>query len=186
MLFVVCVRHYLQNGRCTPVNPLCRDFDQNTGACLSCYPGYAVNNGLCAVSDNPYPVNPSNQGNPIGLGSGQSYNSNVGCSAFDQNGNCIRCSDRYYNNVNTGSCAKVSDFCRTWDQNNGNCLTCYTGFELINGSCFGNYNPGQPLTVAAGANSQSDQSLIIPLSQTQQVAQSQQQFIQSQPQQPYV
>ena len=66
---------------------------------------------------------------------------------------------------------------------------------MINNGCFGNYNPGQPLTVAAGANSQSNQSLIVPLGQTQQnyqqnyqqysQIQSTPQLVQVQPQQQY-
>ena len=46
-------------------------------------------------------------------------------------------------------------------------MSCYTGFELVNGGCFGNYNPGQPFTVGPGSDSRSDQSVIVPLGQNQ-------------------
>jgi len=35
-------RYYLSSstGKCTPVNPLCLDYDMNTGFCTVCYQGY--------------------------------------------------------------------------------------------------------------------------------------------------
>lgn len=124
------------------MNPLCNDFNPNTGDCLSCHPGYQVYNGICSVSQIPVlPVNTLNQWNQgntnsqwqstqvgISSGAGNQFNSNPGCASFDGNGRCLRCSDRQYNDSGTGICKQVSDFCRTWDQWNGNCLTCYGGF----------------------------------------------------------
>lgn len=44
-------RYYLSsNNKCTPVNPLCLDYDMRTGSCTDCYKGYQVNNGLCTPS----------------------------------------------------------------------------------------------------------------------------------------
>ena len=40
-------RYYLSNSKCTPVNPLCKDYDQTFGSCTSCYPGYIVKGGRC-------------------------------------------------------------------------------------------------------------------------------------------
>lgn len=35
------------NGKCTAVNPLCRDYNRNNGACTICYNGYRVSGNTC-------------------------------------------------------------------------------------------------------------------------------------------
>ena len=50
-----------------PVNPLCRDFNNRTGACTTCYPSYQVSENKCI------------------LGPTQDPN----CKNSDGNGNCI-------------------------------------------------------------------------------------------------
>lgn len=35
------------NGVCMPVSDLCMTFDRRFGFCLSCYPGYELNEGMC-------------------------------------------------------------------------------------------------------------------------------------------
>ena len=44
-----CARRYYINksGKCSPVSPLCKGYDENTGFCTSCYPGYTTNHGNC-------------------------------------------------------------------------------------------------------------------------------------------
>jgi hypothetical protein len=32
-------------------------------------------------------------------------------------------------------CTKVSDYCKTWDNTSGKCLSCYGGFSLSSGIC---------------------------------------------------
>ena len=46
---------------------------------------------------------------------------------------CLECSKGYVFNLN-GVCAKVSDLCRSSDTS-GLCLSCYKGYDLINGQC---------------------------------------------------
>jgi hypothetical protein len=46
--------YYLsQQGPCIQFNPLCKTSDPQTGACLSCYPGYALSAGSCLVGNGP-------------------------------------------------------------------------------------------------------------------------------------
>lgn len=46
----------------------------------------------------------------------------------------MRCAERAYFGPK-GLCIAVSDFCRTWDNYDGFCLTCYKGYNLMNGEC---------------------------------------------------
>lgn len=41
-----------QSGLCQQVNNLCNTWDSSNGNCLTCYPGYALSNGQCSVSNN--------------------------------------------------------------------------------------------------------------------------------------
>lgn len=36
-------------GKCQQANPLCKTFDQTNGKCLSCYPGFEVEEGNCVI-----------------------------------------------------------------------------------------------------------------------------------------
>lgn len=36
-------------GICASANPLCRDYDRNSGKCTICYPGYGLKDGQCVV-----------------------------------------------------------------------------------------------------------------------------------------
>ena len=49
---------------------------------------------------------------------------NPGCASFTNN-LCNSCLDRYYllNNI----CLPVNPLCLTYNQTNGNCLSCYSG-----------------------------------------------------------
>lgn len=37
----------MSNGQCLPVNDYCNDYDINTGACTTCYQGFALQQGAC-------------------------------------------------------------------------------------------------------------------------------------------
>ncbi len=46
-------RAYFQFGVCQPVSDQCQTFDQNTGACTSCFKGFdLLLNGICVKGDN--------------------------------------------------------------------------------------------------------------------------------------
>ena len=58
------------------------------------------------------------------------------CSQFSADGSrCITCSYRYWMDYR-GKCQKVSDWCKTWDNSNGCCTSCYQGYgNPVNGVC---------------------------------------------------
>ena len=103
------------NGICQFVNGQCQTWDLQDGHCLTCYNGYNLDNGACVQAPLADPSV-----------------SDVGCKVWE-GAVCLECSLRWVFNAQ-GVCIPVSDICRTWD-NNGQCLTCYQGFNLQNGQC---------------------------------------------------
>jgi hypothetical protein len=100
------------DGKCKQINPLCRTADQSNGACLSCYPGYALQGTSCAV--------------------GAAAAIDVNCAQF--NGSiCVRCSNNYYLN-SQGVCTQNNPLCRT-SSNTGACLSCYPGYVIQGLTC---------------------------------------------------
>lgn len=64
---------------CTPVSPLCRSYDANSGYCLTCYDGYELNlNGGCFLN-----IYNSIVGNDDLLSSS--------CKRYNKMGECIEC-----------------------------------------------------------------------------------------------
>lgn len=111
-------RCYLSGGQCYQVNTLCQTYDSNTGACLTCYLGYAISGTTCVVSNNPNP------------------NPNVipNCKRMSSSGTlCIECYPRYY--LNSQSCLAVNPQCQTYDSYTGACLTCYLGYAISGTTC---------------------------------------------------
>ena len=45
---------------------------------------------------------------------------------------CIACSYRYYKN-NNNKCMAVSDYCQGYNEDNGDCTSCYGGYVLRGG-----------------------------------------------------
>jgi hypothetical protein len=37
-------------GKCRQISPLCKTFSPNTGACLTCFPGYIISGSACITS----------------------------------------------------------------------------------------------------------------------------------------
>lgn len=106
-----------QNGICQAVDSQCQTWDSKSGLCLTCYGGYVISNGKCVVSAVSRPVD-------------------IGCSSWNWNAQiCLQCSSRWYFSTVNKACASVSDLCLTYDQNNGNCVSCYQGYTLGNGVC---------------------------------------------------
>jgi len=95
-------------GQCTAVNPQCATYSMTTGACLSCYAGYAISGTTCVVAPTPVP--------------------NPWCSAHSGT-TCTSCYSPYY--LGTGGiCTPASASCKTYNMNNGYCTSCYTGWTL--------------------------------------------------------
>lgn len=123
---LACSAHYYFNnkGVCCKVHPQCKIFNQDVGICEACYEGYGLVNGTCTI------ISLANQANP-------------GCQAWDGNHNCLKCSVRWYPNAD-GVCTPVSDNCRTWDEQTGACLSCYSGYVVDGAQCVRNPSPFVP------------------------------------------
>jgi hypothetical protein len=103
------------NNVCIPVSDQCKT---NNGAlCTSCFNGYVLVNGTCQLS-------PLNTAIPT----------DAGCHTWDwANQVCQQCSPYWY--FNNGVCVPVSDLCKTYNNTSGDCLSCFKGYGLVNGSC---------------------------------------------------
>ena len=45
------------------------------------------------------------------------------------NGACVECVNNFYFDQQQDKCIQVDPLCKTYEKANGNCLTCYTGYE---------------------------------------------------------
>lgn len=73
---------------------------------MTCYGGYAVQDGACVIAaDSSTPTPSPAEGCPF---------------------RTVQIS---------GECVQVSDLCATWDEVTGKCLTCYGGYTLSEGAC---------------------------------------------------
>jgi hypothetical protein len=115
------------NGVCVPVSDQCNTYNK-AGACVTCYKGYNLNNGVCVLA----PVQQV---------------TDVGCANWDWNNQvCLSCSARYIFNSNH-ICIPVSDNCNSWGSS-GACTSCYSGFVLNGGVCL----TGNSLCQASDSN----------------------------------
>ena len=105
-----CIASYYlnSNGYCTVANPLCRTYNLTNGHCLSCYKGYTVSGESCVVES--------------------SGSTDVNCLKFTSSGECEQCYVSFY--VSNGICMQMNDLCRSVDQTDGRCLSCYPGYTL--------------------------------------------------------
>lgn len=115
----VCIgcstRYYLDiSAICQPVNPNCNTYDDRTGACLTCYPGFGIIENTC-------------------LPGIVSSNFDPNCNTF--NGPvCTVCSKNYFLSA-SGKCTAVNPSCNTYNPSNGNCTSCFAGYEVQAGNC---------------------------------------------------
>ena len=63
----------------------------------------------------------------------------VGCKIWADNV-CNECSFGFVFSADGSTCLPVSDQCKTHDAD-GNCLTCYSGYNLVEGACLRAENP---------------------------------------------
>lgn len=99
------------NGQCEKVSEDCRTYNDFDGQCLSCYSGFALNQGKC-VKDNV----------------------KGGCSSFDSDGKCSKCATGFYLNSNS-ECAQVDAQCAKFNFGSNLCEGCYSGYTLLEGKC---------------------------------------------------
>lgn len=109
-----CANGYFlgSNGVCQQVNPLCKGYNQTSGACISCYTGYFLQGVTCVI--------PSAVSIPY-------------CTLLNAAGACIQCQSSYY--VNGNVCSPVSILCATYDQQTGLCTSCVNGYFYQGGVC---------------------------------------------------
>lgn len=113
------------NHVCRSVDDLCRTWSAN-GQCLTCYGGYVIEAGSCVYDIHAFRPSVDSL-----------------CASWKDRV-CLKCSERAYFGEN-GVCKEVSTNCATWDQLDGNCLTCYFGYDLVRGQCvFSASNNAQP------------------------------------------
>jgi hypothetical protein len=106
--------YWLNRNTCQAVNTQCATFNSANGFCTSCYNGYNLNqsNGQCV----------------------QTLNQDRNCQQFDSNSSCIKCFASYFLNP-SGVCTLQNNLCATFNQNTGECTSCYQGYTLANGNC---------------------------------------------------
>lgn len=105
---------WLNGNRCVAFDPMCASSNSNNGLCLSCYGGYVLNGGRCILSTNTQP-------------------NDLLCRSWNGAGVCIECSPYSYFRQNM--CVAVDALCRTFNSQNGLCLSCYAGYNLQSGRC---------------------------------------------------
>jgi len=110
-------------------NPNCKTYNQQGGACLSCWPGNSLSNGNCVVGDAPPANNTSNVTDP-----------NCAVYVSGQSGPCAQCVYRTIKDAN-GKCVEVNPQCNTFNATSGACLSCFPGWNLVGNACV---NPNAP------------------------------------------
>jgi hypothetical protein len=110
-----CSNSSWNNGiRCVPFDPMCSRNDISNGNCLSCYSGYLLAGGRCSLNTNTQP-------------------SDLLCRKWNNAGVCIECSGHAF--LRQNMCVAVDALCRTFERQNGNCISTYAGYNLQNGRC---------------------------------------------------
>lgn len=150
-------RQYLFNNECLPVDSNCDEYNQFSGACLSCKGTYILSsNGTCYPPQ--YNQMASNGCQPRQYRVGNTCtNVDPNCNLFDlytgfcitcvdpnkfldkSSGKCFSnteiCADRYYLDPITRTCQEVSQYCNSYDRATGYCLSCTYGLTLFRGGC---------------------------------------------------
>jgi hypothetical protein len=104
------------NGLCAQFNTLCKTSNPTNGACLSCYPGYVILNGICVLN-----VSPTASKDP-------------NCKSSDASGVCNSCYSGYYLST-SNTCLKMDPLCKNYTSSFSLCSDCYDGYALNNGKC---------------------------------------------------
>lgn len=84
-----CSKGFIFNsqGACSLINPLCKTYNQISGACLTCYNGYSLSGNTCIVDTNYQAVDPN-------------------CASY-VSGICVKCVTRSFMN-SKGICQTVN------------------------------------------------------------------------------
>lgn len=116
-----CITRYVLTSMftCKPVDPQCKDYDPNSGYCMSCYWGYSIQGTRCLPEVTPSPQGPSQApsagnlinssaqiGSSLPVVSTASLSQDINCAKSGSNGDCEKCSFGFYKSGK--SCLKIS------------------------------------------------------------------------------
>ncbi len=101
--------YFDSNKVCKQLDPNCKSYDQTKYVCSDCYFGYILTNNSC-IRDTIITIQEGN------------------CAQWLA-GVCVKCANRAYYDINN-NCVMASDLCKTYNQFNGFCTSCYTGYAL--------------------------------------------------------
>ena len=99
-------------SKCVAVDANCKEYNKENGTCLRCYEGYEPNNLQCVISK---PEDPN-------------------CKTKGSSG-CLECYGGYYYSSAKDKCTLTNQLCRESNTENGNCVSCWEGYELQMGQC---------------------------------------------------
>ena len=100
------------NGYCKQGIAFCQTYIAKTTTCQACITGYTLSSNICIIVNDVFDP----------------------CIQYGFAKDCLNCANRYYVNKNK-SCSPADPLCRTYNTSNGNCFTCYDGYELSNRKC---------------------------------------------------
>lgn len=101
------------------VDENCDQYNSTDGSCLSCYPGFAVQwnaakgKKQCLIH----------------------LDTDPNCEIRGSQSTCAKCYSGFYYSAQNFICMQINQLCATANSSNGNCLSCYGGYTLINGEC---------------------------------------------------
>lgn len=99
------------NGSCLVANPLCATINPANGFCWTCITGYIVDGNVCVAE------------------------SLVDPHCFSWNASaCTACQIGYYFGPG-GRCTAANTVCATYNEYNGNCLSCFSGYVVLGTTC---------------------------------------------------
>jgi hypothetical protein len=116
-----CVSRMFVNsvGQCQSIDENCNVYNQTTGACITCYPGYTSkfnatsNTTKCWIMSD---VDPN-------------------CQIKANITGCLKCYNGFYYSIESLKCIQVNQLCSTYNATDGLCLSCYSGYSLDQGTC---------------------------------------------------
>lgn len=134
-------RYYLVDKSCLEVDPNCRDYDKNTGKCISCFAGNILMDSKCTKINNSTETSIfENTHLPIINKTKEMLDLLAYyCIRWDsQRKKCLECYSSYY--PIDGVCQRISHLCKSFDKITGKCTSCLNGYIVENGKCVPNIN----------------------------------------------
>lgn len=158
--------YYVLNGGCI-LTPVCNDGQQLiNGICVLvpalCGPSQILVNGQCVnLPANCLSMNALFQCTQCLVNFQIVSGTCIPCRGINANFPCVSCLANQYVD-NSGNCQTVSPFCASFNNGNGQCLTCINGQPPVNGFCCGygqiyQYGSCSPLSTIVNPNNNGNQ-----------------------------